>query len=126
VDCKASADGYTMTSDHMLRFRGYVEQARGPLEDSGYGLRYLIVISSDFAGAGARHPFQARAAELRGSTAVELVYLRAVDLARLAASVEGQELEPATREQFGWRSALDHGLVAGEHLDQLVAVEGPA
>ena len=124
VDCKAASDGYTMSSDHLLRFVEYVEAARPVLGEAGHQLRYLVVVSSEFPGRlGERHPFHARAAELRGRAGVELAYVRAVDLARLAAVVEGRELSPLQREQLDWRSALDNGLVSAEHLEDMVPEE---
>jgi hypothetical protein len=126
VDCKAASEGYTMSSDHLLRFVGYVEAARPEFEAAGYDLRYLVVVSSDFSGrTDDRHPFHGRAAELRERARVELSYVRAVDLARLAAIIEGRELSPLQREQLDWRTALDHGLVTAEHLEAMVP-EGDA
>jgi hypothetical protein len=124
VDCKAASEGYTMTSDHLLRFKGYVEAARPVLEEAGDELRYLVVVSSEFPGrAGDQHPFHGRAEELRETAGVELAYVRAVDLARLAAVVEGRELSPLRREQLDWRTALDNGLVTAEHLEAMVSEE---
>jgi hypothetical protein len=121
VDCKASADGYVMDSDQMLRFQGYVERARTPLEERGFGLDYLIVLSSAFPGrAGRRHPFYGRARELSRTVGVKLVYVTAVDLARLGLRVEGQGLDPQTREAFDWPTALDNGLVTADHLDAML------
>ena len=126
VDCKAASEGYTMTSDHVLRFKGYVEHARPILEEAGHELRYLVVVSSEFPGrSGDRHPFHGRADELRTDAGVELAYVRAVDLARVAAIVEGQELSPRRREQLDWRTALDNGLVTSEHLEAMLK-EGDA
>ena len=124
VDCKAASGGYTMTSDHLLRFKGYVEAARPILAEGGHDLRYLVVVSSEFPGRiGDRHPFHDRADELRNDAAVELVYVRAVDLARLAAIVEGRELSTPRREQLDWRTALSNGLVTDEHLEAIVSEE---
>lgn len=125
VDCKAASEGYTMTSDHLLRFKGYVETTRPIIEGGGYELRYLIVISSEYPGRGGdQHPFHGRAKELSETTGVELVYVRAGDLARLAAMVEGRELSPLSREQLDWRSALENGLVTAEHFGAMVREEG--
>src|SRR5665811_1029828 len=88
LDCKAAADGYRMDSDHLLRFQRYVSEMRPELEERGVDVRYVVVLSSEFQGtAGARHPFHNRASSLRKSHDVQLVYLRAVDLARLAVTV---------------------------------------
>lgn len=125
VDCKAASDGYTMTSDHLLRFKGYVEAERPGREEAGFQLRYLVVVSSEFPGRdGDRHPFHGRARELRQLAGVELVYVRAVDLARLAAIVEGRELSPLRREQLDWCTALEHGLVTAEHLEAMLTEGG--
>jgi len=121
MDCKATADGYMMDSDHYLRFTGYVSALREQLEADGDQLRYLIVLSSSFAGIpGARHPFHARASALLDDTGLSLVYLRAEDLARTAALAESCGLSPAEREALDWAAAFDHGLVDGSHLDAIV------
>lgn len=121
MDCKATADGYTMDSDHYLRFTGYVSALRGDLEADGAQLHHLVVLSSSFPGTpGTRHPFHARAAALRDETGLQLVYLRAEDLARTATAIESRGLSPNEREALDWSAAFDHGLVAGDHLDTLV------
>lgn len=121
MDCKATADGYTMDSDHYLRFTGYVETLRQELEADGDELRYLIVLSSSFAGTpGSRHPFHARAEALRHETGLTLVYLRAQDLARTAALVESGGLSPAQREALNWAGAFDHGMVEAAHLETMM------
>jgi hypothetical protein len=121
MDCKATADGYLMDSDHYLRFTGYVTTMREQLEADGAELRYLVVLSSSFTGTpGDRHPFHARAEALRGDTGLQLVYVRAEDLARTAASVEIRELSPAQREALDWASAFDHGIVTAGHLDTML------
>jgi hypothetical protein len=122
VDCKASADGYVMTADHLLRFEEYVTRARPPLEQEGFDLRYLVVLSSDFPGhAGERHPYYGRARELEDRAAIHLVYLRAVHLARFATSIEGSEMPPNSREALSWTKALDRGLVSVDDLTGLMA-----
>jgi hypothetical protein len=121
LDCKASADGYVMDADHVLRFQRYVEDAREPLAAEGHKLRYLIVISSTFPGRpGPGHPYYTRAEELRKNVEIELAYIRAADVALLAATVEAQELDPAGREHLDWRTALNHGLVGTEHLQHML------
>jgi hypothetical protein len=117
VDCKAASHGYAMSSDHVLRFSGYVEKARPALEAQGYELRYFVVLSSSFPGSGAGHPFHGRAAELKKTVGVELVYLQAIDLSGLAVSVVASEIEVAAREGLGWVAAFEHGLVTPEHLE---------
>jgi hypothetical protein len=121
MDCKASADGYTMDSDHYLRFVGYVSTLRAGLDAEGGELRYLIVLSSSFAGTrGARHPYHARASALLAATGVQLVYLRAAALARTAALVEGRGMSPSEREELNWMAVFDHGLVESSHLDAIL------
>lgn len=121
VDCKAAGDGYKMTSDHVLRFKGYIESSRSRISDLGADLRYLLVVSSEFPGrTGDRHRFAGRARELRDQTGVRLVYIRAVDLARIAAMIESIELSPSERERLDWRSVFDRGLVTPEDLEQMV------
>lgn len=120
-DCKAASHGYTMSSDHVLRFCGYVEKARPALEDEGYELRYFVVLSSSFPGSGAGHPLHGRAAELQERVGVELVYLQAVDLSGLAVSVVAGEVEPAARERLGWAAAFEHGLVTAEHFEHMLS-----
>lgn len=123
MDCKATADGYTMDSDVYLRFTGYVSALRDELETNGAQLRYLIVLSSSFAGTpGTRHPFHSRAAALLKDTGLTLVYLRAEDLARTATMIESRGLSPAQREALDWATAFDHGMVDGTHLDAMLEV----
>jgi hypothetical protein len=123
LDCKASADGYTMHSDHYLRFTGYITGLRPNLEGDGAQLRYLIILSSSFTGTpGARHPFHQRAKALLRDTGVRLVYLRAQDLARTATLVESRALTPAARDALEWTQAFDHGLLDATHLDAVLAV----
>jgi hypothetical protein len=121
MDCKATADGYLMDSDHYLRFTGYVSTMREQLEADGAQLRYLVVLSSSFSGTpGGRHPFHARAGALRDDTGLQLVYLRAEDLARAAVSVESRELSPAAREALDWSTVFDYGIVTADHLDSML------
>lgn len=124
VDCKASADGYTMAADHVLRFARYVRDARAVLSEAGHDLRYITVISSEFPGrSGSSHPFHARARELREQAGIRLAYVRAVDLARLAASVEATEVAPAKRERFDWATAFERGLVSADDLESMLREE---
>jgi hypothetical protein len=122
LDCKAASDGYKMDSDQYLRFTGYISALRPDLAADRGELRYLIILSSSFAGsAGPRHPFHQRAAALLTDTGVGLVYLRAQDLARAATLVESRALTPAAREALAWSAAFDHGLIDARHLDQMLA-----
>jgi hypothetical protein len=122
MDCKATSSGYTMDSDHFLRFVDYVEVLREDVQRGGHELRYMLIVSSAFPGsAGARHPFQYRASALRERTGLQLVYLRAEDLARTATRIEALGLSPAAREQLDWATAFDRGLVEPDHLDAMLA-----
>lgn len=121
MDCKATADGYTMDSDHYLRFKDYVASLREDLERDGGQLRYLIVLSSAFSGTlRATHPFHARADALRDDTGLTLVYLRAEDLARTATLIESGGLSPTQREALDWSAAFDHGIVDAAHLEAML------
>jgi hypothetical protein len=121
LDCKASADGYLMDSDQYLRFLGYITSLRPEIEAVGQELRYLIVLSSAFAGtAGQRHPFHERASALLEATSVRLVYFRAADLARAATVIEGRGLAPGDREALDWATVFDHGLVQSTHLSEML------
>lgn len=119
LDCKAASHGYTMTSDHFLRFAGYIEEAKPVLEEEDRDLRYLIVLSSSFPGSDPNHPFHGRATELMEKVGTTLVYLQAIDIASLAVSVVAGEVDPAAREAFDWTSIFDHGIVTSSHLDSV-------
>jgi len=120
LDCKASADGYTMTGDHYLRFKEYVKICRDEAEALGHELRYMVVLSSAFNGSGRTHPFFARHQALRNDTGLSLTYIRAIDLAEAAVTVERDELAPADRERLSWASLFDAGLVEAEHFHSLI------
>lgn len=125
VDCKASADGYTMAADHLLRFVRYVGDVHDTLVADGHELRHVVVLSSEFPGrAGAAHPFHGRARELHEQADVALAYVRAVDLARLAVAVEARELTPARRETLDWAGAFARGLVCADDLQAMLGEEG--
>jgi hypothetical protein len=121
LDCKATADGYVMDSDHYLRFVGYVTNLRAGLEADGDELRYLIVLSSSFTGSpGLRHPFHQRASALLDETGVRLVYVRAADLARAAAVIESRGMAPGDRDELDWSTVFDQGLVESAHLEEML------
>jgi hypothetical protein len=125
LDCKASADGYRMSSDHVLRFVGYVDALRSRIEGEGYELRYLIILSSAFPGdSGPRGAFAGRHGEIQERARVHLAYVRAPDLARAAARVQAADLSPAVRDAISWSSILDAGLVGSEHFDQALSQVG--
>jgi hypothetical protein len=51
MDCKATSAGYTMASDHFLRFVGYADALRDELERDDHELRYMLIVSSAFPGS---------------------------------------------------------------------------
>ena len=80
------------------------------------------MLSSEFPGPrGRRHPHALRAQALAQNAGVMLVYLRAVDLARLAIIVEGSEMSPAAREALPWSEVLSAGNLRFEDLERLLA-----
>lgn len=120
LDCKASADGYTMTGDHYLRFKEYVKICRNEAEGAGHELRYMIVLSSAFTGSGRTHPFHARHKALSEDTGLSLAYVRAIDLVEAAVAVERGEVAPTDRERLPWAGLLDAGLVDARHFRVLI------
>jgi hypothetical protein len=124
VDCKSSADGYTMAADHYLRFKEYERRLRAEAESAGHSLQYMIVVSSTFAGSGRTHPFHARRESLAEETGLKLVYVRAIDLAVAAAAVERADVPPADREALRWSTLFDAGLVGQQHFQDLLQGAG--
>jgi hypothetical protein len=121
LDCKASAAGYLMDPDHQLRFEHYIANLQPELAKRDIDVRYLAVLSSSFQGRdGPRHPFHGRAKHLQEKFQVQLSYLRAVDVARLAVAVEASELPPASRETLNWATCLDKGIIAYPHLEAML------
>lgn len=121
VECIAAAGGYAMDADDELRFAAYVEALRDGVAEAGCEIAFLIVISSDFPGPrGGRHPFRRRAESLAQRVGVTLVYVRAVDLARLAVAVEASELPLAAREALPWSQILSAGMLRFEDLERLL------
>ncbi|MBI4935942.1 MAG: hypothetical protein HY828_18830 [Actinobacteria bacterium] len=117
LDCKAAANGYTMESDHVLRFVEYWDALSPDLEAEGFPLRYMIVVSSHFPGLqGGRHPYYSRAEDILERTGLHLCYVRASDLAWLASTIEEQEMSIERRRRLDWHSALEPGLVTADHL----------
>jgi len=118
LDCKASAEGYLMESDHYLRFSKYIETLGADLDAEGYPIRYMLVVSSAFSGRdGDRHPFHARARALKEDKQVTLSYLTADSLARIATQVEFGELSPRDREALNWDGLLSKGLIKPSDVD---------
>jgi hypothetical protein len=110
MDCKASAEGYVMESDHYLRFKGYIDELGGQLNAEGYPVRYMLVVSSAFGGqAGPNHPFHARTAALKADRNVNLSYLAADILAQSATQLELKELSPSERENLDWDAVFSKG-----------------
>ncbi|WP_131542443.1 hypothetical protein [Mycolicibacterium vinylchloridicum] len=118
LDCKASADGYLMESDHYLRFAKYIDTLGAGLDAEGYPIRYMLILSSAFSGQeGDRHPFHARAKALKDDKQVSLAYLTADILARIATQVEQGEMSPREREELNWGGLLAKGLVHPSDVD---------
>lgn len=117
----AAQDGYAMDGEDELLLGTCVEAVRARATEAGCELAFLIVLSSDFPGPrGRRHPYHPRAEALAHGAGVRLVYLRAVDLARLAVAVEGSEMAPGAREALPWSQVLSAGVVRFEDLERLL------
>lgn len=118
LDCKATAEGYLMESDHYLRFGKYIDTLGSGLASEGYPVRYMLVVSSAFKGQdGNRHPFHARAEALKQDKHVSLTYLTADALARIATQVEQNELSPLKREALNWDGFFAKGLIDPSDID---------
>lgn len=121
LDCKATSSGYTMAADHLLRFTEYATALRDEVEQGGSALQYMLVISSAFPGTpGPGHPFHGRANSLCDRTGLQLVYLRAEDLARTATMIEMRGMSTEARSSLDWRTVFDNGLVTAEHLSSML------
>lgn len=119
--CVASPDGYTMNTDDEQRLEAGIDAARDAAISADRDLSFLVVLSSGFPGPrGRRHPYHARAEALAQRAGIMLVYLRAVDLARLAVAVEGSEMRPAAREALPWSEILSFGIPRFEDLERLL------
>ena len=117
----AAKPGFTMDADDEGQLETCVEAARRDEVAGGRELAFLIVLASGFPGPrGRRHPHQLRAQALAQRAGVMLVYLRAVDLVRLAVAVEGRELSPAAREALPWSEVLAAGNLRFEDLERLL------
>jgi hypothetical protein len=111
-----------MASDHFLRFVGYADALRDELERDDHELRYMLIVSSAFPGsAGAGHPFHQRASALRERTGLQLVYLRAEELARIAGRIGALGLSPTAREALDWTGVFDRALIETDDLDAMLA-----
>ncbi|MDP8967152.1 MAG: hypothetical protein M3N04_00975 [Actinomycetota bacterium] len=121
VACVAAPEGYAMDDDDELLLGACVEAARERAVDAGCEPAFVIVLSSDFPGPrGRRHPYHPRAEALARGAGVRLVYVRAVDLARLAVAVEGSEMPPAVRDALPWSQVLSAGVLRFEDLERLL------
>ena len=119
VDCKAASSGYQMNADHLLRFIKYWDLLSPQLEKEGRTLSYLVVVSSNFPGAqGDRHPFYARAEEIRDKTGLQLAYVTASDLAWCAAQVESRDIQLPDRCRMDWSKVFDAGLVTADDFER--------
>lgn len=112
LDCKAAGDGYTMIASEERAQVEYVKDRRELAEADGHRLTHTVILSSDFAGN-----FDLRATAL-AKHGVQLCYLRAVDLVRLALAVETAEEPPAVREAFPWTRIFDIGRPEWADLEQ--------
>jgi hypothetical protein len=88
LDCKAAGEGYLMSKADERALVDYVHDFRVEAESDGDPLRYIVVVSSSFAGDRARYPYLQRAATLQKKTGARLAYLRASDLLVLAMMME--------------------------------------
>lgn len=103
LDCKAAGAGYNMSVDDERALVEYVGGFREPAEREGHAMGYVIILSAEFEGDFYRRQ---RAFKEAG---VELVYLRAADLARFALEIETLGLSPTQRELIDWARAFATG-----------------
>jgi hypothetical protein len=122
LDCKASRDGYRMERSDYRAIGDYVERLRPEARQAGRALDFVIVLSSGFQGTpDGRHPFYKRARDLKKDASVDLVYLRADDLVRLALRVEEIGDLAQTRSRIPWATVLKGGLLSENDLLQHLA-----
>jgi hypothetical protein len=104
LDCKAAGEGYTMsTADERAQVE-YATKFRALAERVGRDVTHTVILSSQFGG-----DFELRRNALRDQADIGLVYLRAVDLVRLALDVEIAEEPPRIREAIPWAAIFDVG-----------------
>jgi hypothetical protein len=126
LDCKARRGGFTMTKADERALCEYVGTLREQAEARGHPLRYVVILSSSFPGSDdRRHPYFGRARALKGVD-VQLAYITAAGLVRLALEVERRDLTPADREALPWPDALDQGRVQTKDLEALLPTEDAA
>jgi hypothetical protein len=117
LDCKASRDGYQMGRGDYRAICDYVEQLRPEARSAGRKLEFVVILSSRFKGTDdRRHPFFRRARDLKSKAKVELAYLRADDLVRLALRVEEIGALPETRVRIPWSQVFKSGLITDDEL----------
>jgi hypothetical protein len=120
VDCKAAQYGYRMGIDDQRALCEYFQKVRDEEDAAGFELRYIVVISGEFAGEeGGRHPYHERARQLEAECGARLIYLRAADLVRLAVAVEVDEPDPAVREAIAWEQLFDLGMPESKEVTAL-------
>jgi hypothetical protein len=111
LDCKAAQYGYRMNMDDqraLVEYYGALEEVE---KNAGLALKYIILLSSDFAGEpGKEHPYHQRATRIKNECGATLVYLKASDLVRLVIEIESDEAEPAERQGIDWAELFDQGM----------------
>jgi hypothetical protein len=75
----------------------------------------VLILSSQFAGDFGRR------AEALSAHGVQLCYMRASDLVRLALEIEAAEEPPAVREAIPWTQIMDVGQPGAGELDRALA-----
>jgi hypothetical protein len=122
-DCKASGEGYRMSADDWRRFVAYADEEKEALGDQGISLKSVVVISSRFAGSAARHPFNARAHTLKKKTNLDLVYLKATDLARFGRDLDRSSISPSSRRRIRWNRLLREMSFGEEYPTEVARLE---
>ncbi|MGP3921429.1 hypothetical protein [Nonomuraea sp. 10N515B] len=115
TDCKAASAGYAMDVDDERRL---LEYAKSAYEWKGQRLPVgcVVIVSSEFPGAGHRHPFHARRAKFieAGSN---LAYICAGDLVDAIRLLPDQAWDDTSIvPQVDWTGVLGEGLVKRETL----------
>jgi hypothetical protein len=115
-----------MEADHLLRFEDYWQTLDPVMTEKGCPLQYLIVVSSHFPGGSGRasHPFEARAQAVMERTGLHLCYVKASDLAWVAAQLAVADTSIERREAIDWHALLRAGLVEDDQWSALIAEVG--
>ncbi len=114
-DCKAARDGYVMNADHERRL---IEYAGGSFDHDGeqVTIRRVVIVSSSFPSAAARHPFEARRSAFR-TAGIDLAYVRAADVVAAAVALRPMlDVDTSAARRVDWCTALDEGLVSRHSL----------